>query len=471
MIEIYFTNSLSKKKERFVPLEPGRVKIYNCGVTVYDRCHLGHARGAINFDVLRRFLEAVGYQVTYVKNYTDIDDKMIARAAERKITVAELAKENIALHDRDMASLGIQPPHIAPKATEHLPEIIQMIERLVQGGHAYAAGGDVYFKVRSFAAYGELSGKSIEDLISGHRVALGTEKQDPLDFALWKAKKPGEPFWQSPWGEGRPGWHIECSAMSEKYLGESFDIHAGGSDLIFPHHENEIAQSVCAHHQPFVRYWLHNGMIQIQSQKMSKSLGNFAAIEDLLLVYEPELIRFFILSSQYRASIDFSKEALHKALEGLDRLYTALRSAQENRPQLPPGPAPNELKQKKKQFFAALADDLNTPAALAVLFDLARGLNIASDPATAGRIFGLLQELAQVLGLLEQDPSLWFQRPRIREGKEQGPSAAEIESLIQQRIQARAEKNWAEADRIRDLLRAQGIVIEDQAGKTIWKRK
>ena len=470
MIEIQFYNSLKKKKEAFTPIEAGKVKIYNCGVTVYDKCHLGHARGAINFDVLRRFLETLGYDVTYVKNYTDIDDKMINRATERGITVAQLGEENIALHDEDMASLGIRPPHIAPRATEHMPEIVKLIESLIKQGHAYESSGDVYFKVRSFEDYGKLSGKSIEDLISGHRVELGDLKEDPLDFALWKAKKEGEPFWASPWGEGRPGWHIECSAMSQKYLGETFDIHAGGSDLIFPHHENELAQSQCGQGKPFVNYWLHNGMIQIEAQKMSKSLGNFATISDLVKIYEPELIRFFILSSQYRASIDFSSEALHHSLEGLDRIYDGLRRAQNDWGELPTMEPDERILKKKNQFFKALADDLNTPGAIASLFELTRMLNTANNLEEVAMIYPQILALGKVLGLLEADPQAWFKSPRIKEQGTQELDAQTIEAMLEERIQARAAKNWAKADEIRDQLVAQGIMLEDKEGKTLWKR-
>lgn len=464
---IQFYNSLTKQKQAFEPIEPHRVKIYTCGVTVYDRCHLGHARGAVNFDLLRRFLKARGFEVTFVKNYTDIDDKIIARAGERGISCDELTQEMIKLHDQDMAALGVLPPDLAPKATEHIGEILSLITCLSDKGHAYQQGADVFFKVRSFEGYGKLSGKNIDDLLAGSRVEVNQTKEDALDFALWKGAKPGEPKWESPWGEGRPGWHIECSAMAKKYLGERFDIHAGGSDLIFPHHENEIAQSEACHGEQLANFWLHNGMVKIDSHKMSKSLGNFFTIADLLETYHPELIRFFLLSAQYRAALNFSEEGLAAQLEGLDRLYSALAKAQPLAgPNAPEDYGP-EAVHFEERFFKALDDDLNTPLAIGVLFAAAKAINVGE---LDGEGYYLLKDLGSILGLLGQDPADWFKSPRIKAAQE-GLSNEQIEALIQARIDARAAKNWGEADRLRDELLDAGIQLIDKDGKTEWRRK
>jgi len=472
-MEIKLYNTLTNKKEIFQPIKPGEVKIYNCGVTVYDSCHLGHARGAINFDVLRNVFEAINYQVTYVKNYTDIDDKMINRANDRGITIAELAKENILSHDEDMKSLGINEPDIAPRATDHIPEIISITEKLIQKEFAYEVKGTVFFRVRKFSEYGQLSGKNIDDLKSGIRVEIDQDKEDALDFALWKAAKPNEPTWDSPWGPGRPGWHIECSAMSVKYLGESFDIHAGGSDLIFPHHENEIAQSESANGKKYANHWLHNGMIKIEGQKMSKSLGNFATIMDLVVKYHPELIRFFVLSAQYRQPIDFSKEALIKSAEGLDRIYGAMEKfeAVETAKIDSDDSVKEKIAAYRQRFMEAMCDDLNSPQAIAVMFELARSMNSASDSdPLASAQYQLLLELGDVLGIFKVKPSDWFKTPRIK--KECGGlSDEEIDQLLIERKKAREDKNWEMADKIRDQLNAESILIEDRDGKTIWRRK
>ncbi|MDT8445963.1 MAG: cysteine--tRNA ligase [bacterium] len=465
---IQFYNSLTKEKTPFEPIEKGKVKIYTCGVTVYDYCHLGHARGAVNFDLLRRFLEVRGYEVTFVKNYTDIDDKIIARAQERGVDYQQLTQEMIAAHDEDMAALGVKPPDIAPKATEHMGEILEMINCLQGKGLAYQQGPDVFYKVRSFESYGKLSGKNIDDLLSGSRVEVNETKEDALDFALWKGAKPGEPKWESPWGQGRPGWHIECSAMAKKYLGPRFDIHAGGSDLIFPHHENEIAQSEGCHGEPLANFWLHNGMVKIDAHKMSKSLGNFFTIRDLLKTYEPELIRFFLLSAQYRAALNFSEAALAAQLEGLDRLYGALAKSCEGG--IPPDPddfGPEALSLEHR-FFEALDDDLNSSLAISVLFEAAKSINLGGLKEDG---YWLLRELGEVLGLLQQDPESWFKNPRIRKESGGELSAEQIEQMIAGRAQARIDKNWAEADRLRDALVAGGIQLIDKDGKTEWRRK
>jgi len=472
-MEIKLYNTLTNKKEVFQPLEPGQVKIYACGETVYDRSHLGHARSAINFDVMRNVFKALGYDVTYVRNHTDIDDKMINRANERGMSVSELAEENIEFHDSDMGSLGINPPDFAPRATEYVPQIIEMIQNLYDKGFAYEAGGDVFFRVRKFEEYGKLSGKNIDDLQSGARVEVDESKEDALDFALWKGAKPGEPTWESPWGHGRPGWHIECSAMGKDLLGITFDIHTGGSDLIFPHHENEIAQSECANDQTFVHYWLHNGMIKIEGEKMAKSLGNFAMIADLVDKYHPELIRFFVLSTQYRQSLDFSEAAIESRLEGLDRIYGALEKYESKKAAVASADTAfdkAQLADHHQRFLQALADDLNTPQAIGVLFELTRALNsIDNQDPLAATLYQKILDLGDILGILKVPANQWFKTQRIQKG-ESDLSDSEIDELIQEREQARAEKNWARADEIRDKLQDAAIQLEDREGKTFWRR-
>ncbi len=476
-MELKLYNTLTNKKEIFKPIEPGKVKIYTCGVTVYDHCHLGHARGSINFDVMRNVFKALGYEVTYVKNYTDIDDKMIKRSLERRIPIAELAKENIESHDKDMADLGVNPPDQAPKATDYIDDMIEITRKLVEKGYAYESNGTVFFRVRKFDEYGKLSGKNIDDLMSGIRVEIDSDKEDALDFALWKAAKPGEPTWESPWGPGRPGWHIECSVMSKHYLGETFDIHTGGSDLIFPHHENEIAQSECANDKPYANYWLHNGMIKIRSQKMSKSLGNFATIKDLVKQYQPELIRFFTLSAQYRQSLDFNHEALAKSAEGLDRIYGAMEKYLSVAPREQLENSRNKsilIQSEIDTFLEAMCDDLNSPKAIAVLFELTRKLNsLEASSDEAGAVYGTLLHLGEILGLLRIPADQWFKTPRIRTiaASNEGLSDDEIDSLIDQRNQARKGKNWELADKIRNQLQDASIVLEDRDGKTVWRRK
>jgi cysteinyl-tRNA synthetase len=475
-MELRLYNTLTNKKEVFKSIEPGKVKIYTCGVTVYDHCHLGHARGAINFDVMRNIFKAIGYEVTYVKNYTDIDDKMIARSLARNISIAELAQENIDSHDKDMSDLGVNPPDLAPKATDYIAEMVEITKVLIEKGFAYEVNGTVFFRVRKYDQYGKLSGKNVDDLVSGIRVEIDSDKEDALDFALWKAAKPEEPNWDSPWGPGRPGWHIECSVMSKHYLGETFDIHAGGSDLIFPHHENEIAQSECANGKPYANYWLHNGMIKIQSQKMSKSLGNFATIRDLVQQYHPELIRFFTLSAQYRQSLDFNKEALAKSAEGLDRIYGAMEKFLSNAPkdflEKSKDPA-GILKDEVDHFLEAMCDDLNSPEAIAVLFDLTRRLNSLATGEEAACVYQTLVHLGDLLGLLKAPADQWFKTPRIRELSADSSLLTDddIDSLIEQRKQARVDKNWDLADQIRDQLQDASIILEDRDGKTVWRRK
>ena len=459
MLNLY--NDLSRIKEPFTPIVPGKVTMYVCGMTVYDLCHLGHARVLVVFDVVARYLRWLGYDVTYVRNITDIDDKIINRANERGEPFRALTERFIQAMHEDSAALGVLPPDQEPKATEHLDEIIAMISRLIERGHAYAAdNGDVYYDVKSFPTYGRLSGKSIEDLRAGARVEPGEAKRDPLDFALWKSAKSGEPSWESPWGAGRPGWHIECSAMSTKALGDTFDIHGGGADLTFPHHENEIAQSEGATGHPFVRYWMHNGFVRINDEKMSKSLGNFFTVREILERYRAEEVRYFILTSHYRSPLNYDEEHLQNARAALTRFYTALRGLPQAESAADEG--------FRQRFNAAMDDDFNTPEALAVLFDLTREINRAreQEPARAAALATSLVEMGGVLGLLQDDPERYL---RGGAGSD-GPSDDQIEALVQQRLSAKREKNWGEADRIRDQLNAMGVLLEDGPQGTSWRR-
>ena len=460
MLQIY--NSLTNKKETFKPLVDGEVKLYVCGMTVYDYCHLGHARVLVAFDVVYRFLKARGYNVTYVRNITDIDDKIIARANENGEEFLTLTERFIdAMHEDEKALSVISPTH-EPKATDNIPQIIAMIETLIEKGNAYqGSNGDVYFDVSSFPEYGKLSGRKIEDLRSGERVAVDTAKKDPLDFVLWKPAKPEEPQWDSPWGAGRPGWHIECSAMSMELLGANFDIHGGGHDLQFPHHENEIAQSESCTGEQFANYWMHNGFIRIDDEKMSKSVGNFFTIRQVLESYSPEAVRYFLLSSHYRSPLNYSTESLDGAIAGLDRLYNTLRG-------LPEAEA-TRWSEYEDKFYAAMDDDFNTAEALASLFDLARVINKLeqTEGAEAAAPLGaLLKKLGGILGMLQLDPDAWLQRDSSGDGLD----AAAIEAKIQERIQAKADKAWGKADGIRDELKAAGITLEDKGPETIWRR-
>jgi cysteinyl-tRNA synthetase len=460
MLTLY--NDLSRAKEPLVPLEPGRVRLYVCGMTVYDLCHLGHARVMVVFDVVVRYLRALGLEVTYVRNITDIDDKIIQRANERGEPFTALTERFIAAMHEDAAALGVLPPDLEPRATSHLPEIIAMIERLVARGHAYAtAGGDVYFDVRSFPGYGRLSGKSIDDMRAGARVEPGEAKRDPLDFALWKAAKPGEPAWPSPWGEGRPGWHIECSAMSTQALGDTFDIHGGGADLTFPHHENEIAQSEGATGHPFVRYWMHNGFVRVNDEKMSKSLGNFFTVREILARYRPEEVRYFILTSHYRSPLNYGDEQLDNARGALTRFYTALRGL--------PVADPVDDGGFGERFHAAMQDDFNTPEALAALFDLARETNRAraDDPARAAGLAATLRHLGELLGILQDEPESYL---RGAAGVADGLDDAAIEDMIERRAAAKQAKDWQAADEIRERLKQAGVLLEDTPGGTTWRR-
>jgi len=460
MLEIY--NTLKRRKETFKPIESGKVRMYVCGMTVYDYCHLGHARVLVVFDTAVRYLRYSGYDVTYVRNITDIDDKIIQRANENGEPIDQLTGRFIQAMHEDAAALDVIPPDQEPRATHSMQAIIDMIQTLVDRKAAYVGpNGDVYYDVSSFASYGRLSGKRIEDLRAGARVDVDESKQDALDFVLWKCAKPDEPSWDSPWGAGRPGWHIECSAMSTQCLGNHFDIHGGGMDLAFPHHENEIAQSEACTGEHFVNVWMHNGFVQINEEKMSKSLGNFFTVREILKTYRAEEIRYFILSSQYRSPLHYSDDNLDKAGGALARLYTALRD-------LPEGPAAGESEYRER-FKKAMDDDFNSPEALAVLFDMAHEINRcrADDIQRAAEIAATMRELAGVLGLLQQDAERWLQGG----GSEDGLSDGQINDLIAQRDQARDDKNWAESDRIRDLLLEAGIVLEDGQSGSRWRRK
>jgi len=459
-------NTLTRRKEEFVPVEKGKVKMYVCGPTVYDFFHIGNARPFIVFDVLRRYLEYRGYEVTYVQNFTDVDDKIIRRAAEENSTMQEVSERFIGEYFADADRLGIKRATVHPKATEHINEIIDLISRLEEKGMAYAAEDGVYFDTSRFPEYGKLSKQSLEDLNAGARVEVDQNKKNPADFALWKKQKPGEPAWDSPWGKGRPGWHIECSAMSTKYLGQTIDIHAGGQDLIFPHHENEIAQSEGASGKPFARYWLHNGFINIENEKMSKSLGNFFTVRDISRDYDLEIIRFFMLSAHYRNPVNFSREMLEQAKNGLTRLYNAKRDLEHiaenadrkdmNREERAKA---EELEEYRKRFNEAMEDDLNTADALSVIFELVRDINAyikqGISAGFAKWALGFLMEFADVLGLLS---------------KQQGQLDQEIEDLVAERERARKRKDWALADKIRDDLKERGIIIEDTPQGVKWKR-
>ncbi|MDX1392095.1 MAG: cysteine--tRNA ligase, partial [Rheinheimera sp.] len=430
MLQIF--NTLSRKKEQFTPIVPGKAGLYVCGITIYDYCHVGHARTYVAFDVINRYLRFLGFDVTYVRNITDVDDKIIKRAAENNESCDALTERFTKAMHADFAALGLMPADIEPRVTTHMAEIIQLIETLVAKGYAYvAADGDVLFDVSKYAAYGELSQQNLEMLKSGARVDVADNKDDPLDFVLWKAAKPGEPYWQSPWGNGRPGWHIECSAMSGKHLGAHFDIHGGGSDLQFPHHENEIAQSTCAHGHKYVNTWIHTGMVQVDKEKMSKSLGNFFTVKDVLAQYNAEAVRYFLLSSHYRSQLNYSAENLEQAHAALGRLYTALRN-------VTPSAEVDMQSDYIARFKAAMDDDFNTPEALPVLFELAREVNRfkETEPAKAAELAGILKLLAGVLGMLQGDAEQFLQSGASDD------DVAEIEALIAKRNTARANKDW-----------------------------
>jgi cysteinyl-tRNA synthetase len=491
-MELQLYNTLTRKKEPFFTLEPGKVKLYVCGITVYDYCHIGHARSAIVFDVIYRYLMHRGYEVTYVRNFTDIDDKIIRRANEEKTDYRSIAERYIAAFYEDMDALDVLRPTLEPLATDHVPQMIEIVAILMKKGIAYQSGTDVYFKVESFAHYGKLSGRSLEDMIAGTRVEVDEQKRNPLDFVLWKGSKPGEPSWDSPWGAGRPGWHIECSAMGARYLGPSFDIHGGGKDLVFPHHENEIAQSEAAFGVPFVRYWLHNGFVNINNEKMSKSLGNFFTIRDILQTVHPETLRLFVLSKHYRSPVDFSDETVMEAERGLERLYATLaavtRQARESADAVI---ADRQLHSQDPELFTrvselpdafqeAMDNDFNTAQAIGYLFDLQRHLRRFLDRFGTKKLKGasamlalraarILQEQAGILGLLSRDPDAFLEQQRRLKLTTIGLSEEQVEQFIHLRHEARKARDFAEADRIREELAAKGIQLEDGPEGTHWR--
>ena len=463
MLRIY--NTLTRQKEPFTPLEPGKVGMYVCGITVYDLLHMGHGRTYVSFDLMQRYLRHKGFDVTYVRNITDVDDKIIKRALENNESCDELTARTIAAMHEDFESLNMLPADIEPRVTTHMPEIIDVIERLIAKEHAYVAkNGDVMFAVDSYDKYGQLGRQDLEQLVAGARVDVDDAKRDPLDFVLWKLAKPGEPSWSSPWGEGRPGWHIECSAMNSKHLGTHFDIHGGGSDLIFPHHENEIAQSCCAFDTPYVNYWVHTGMVQVDNEKMSKSLNNFFTVREVLKVYDSETVRYFLLSGHYRSQLNYTDDNLKQAKASLERLYTALRDVE---PNMTVDLASSEYGNK---FDTAMDDDFNSPEALSVLFEVARELNKEKGKEdekdkNAADLAGILVKLGAIMGVLQSSPEAFLQ------GGQDESEVEKIEALIAKRNQARAEKDWAAADAAREALTAMGIVLEDSAGKTTWRKE
>ena len=447
-------NTLTRKKEDFVPIEPGKARIYACGPTVYNYIHIGNARPICVFDVLRRYLEYRGYEVKFVQNFTDIDDKLIKKANEEGITVPEVAERYIAEYKTDAAGLGVRPANIHPRATEVVPDIIRIIETLIEKGFAYESHGDVYFRVHKFPDYGKLSHMPIEDLESGARVDVSEIKEDPLDFALWKSAKPGEPFWESPWGQGRPGWHIECTAMIQKYLGETIDIHCGGQDLVFPHHEDEIAQGECCTGHAYAHYWMHNGFINVDNQKMSKSLGNFFTVREVAEKFGYEPIKYLMLSSHYRSPISFSSGLIEEAHRGLKRLYTALDGRTGD------GAEVDWSEPFAARFKAAMDDDFNTAQAVAVLFELAGEINRTGSSALVRQLLAL----GRILNILGRDPEA-FLRGAVKSGDE-----ARIESLVAERAAAKKARDFAKADKIRADLLAEGIELLDGPQGTTWRR-
>ncbi|WP_182057625.1 cysteine--tRNA ligase [Pantoea sp. ME81] len=461
MLKIY--NTLSRQKEEFKPIHAGQIGMYVCGITVYDLCHIGHGRTFVAFDVVSRYLRYVGYQLKYVRNITDIDDKIIKRANENGESIETLTNRMIAEMHKDFDALGILPPDLEPRATRHIPEIIELVERLIERKHAYVAdNGDVMFDVLSDKGYGVLSRQDLNQLQAGARVEITEIKRNPMDFVLWKMSKPDEPAWNSPWGNGRPGWHIECSAMNCKQLGTHFDIHGGGSDLMFPHHENEVAQSTCAHDGDYVNYWMHSGMVMIDREKMSKSLGNFFTVRDVLAHYDAETVRYFLMSGHYRSQLNYGEDNLNQARAALERLYTALRHTDASAT-----PAGGE--EFEARFRTAMDDDFNTPEAYSVFFDMAREVNRLKTEvkAASDALAAKLRQLANVLGILQQDPEQFLQSSAQVNDDE----VAEIEHWVKARSDARAAKDWAQADVARDKLNELGVIVEDGPQGSSWRRK
>ncbi|MFH2075219.1 MAG: cysteine--tRNA ligase [Pseudomonadota bacterium] len=478
-------NTQSRKKEEFLPIEEGKVGIYVCGITAYDVCHVGHARSAVVFDVITRYLRYRGYEVTYVKNFTDVDDKIIEKARVQKKDMGEIAERYIREHDEEMEALGVARPTATPRATEHVDGMIRLVETLIAKGLAYVVDGDVYYAVEKFRGYGKLSGRGFEDMLAGARIDVNEKKRNPLDFALWKTSREGEPWWDSPWGRGRPGWHLECSVMSQRYLGSTFDIHGGGEDLIFPHHENEIAQSEGATGKPLARYWIHNGFVRVNSEKMSKSLGNFFTIRDILKQYHAEVLRLFLQQSHYRSPVDFSDAVLAEARQGMDRFYSTLKTLRER---MAGGQAvfgeersgkdrelTDQIEVLRERFCEAMDDDFNTARAIGYLFDAIRFLNASlsgktaeASPAVLEQAENGLREIGAVLGLFREEPEGYLRLDREREAAKRGLAVVEIEALIAERRVAREAKDWQRADEIRKSLAVQGVILQDSPTATTW---
>ena len=486
-------NTLTKKKEKFVPIKEGKIGIYVCGITAYDVCHIGHARSAVVFDVIYRYLKYRDYEVTYVKNFTDVDDKIIGKANAEGTDICDISERYIREHNEDMDRLGVVRPTVSPKATDNINGMIRLIGTLMEKGLAYVVDGDVYYSVEKFEGYGKLSGRGLDDMLAGARIDVDEKKKNPFDFVLWKSSKEGEPWWDSPWGRGRPGWHIECSVMSQRFLGDTFDIHGGGEDLIFPHHENEIAQSEGATGKPFATYWIHNGFIKIDSEKMSKSLGNTLTIKEVLTAYHPEVVRFFILQSHYKSYIDFSDASVAEARVGMKRVYTMLKNIKDalNEEADLSDTSEKDLSGENEKvwekvstlpdrFREAMDDDFNTAMAMGYIFDTVRIINgyISKNSApTRESLFVLnearerIRELGKVLGLFLEDPDEYFEKDKEREARKSDLDVEEVERLIDERKRARESKDWHRADELRDLLSAMGIIIKDTSISTTWKVK
>ncbi|MFO7556090.1 MAG: cysteine--tRNA ligase [Desulfobacterales bacterium] len=470
-------NTLSRQKEIFEPIEPGKVRMYVCGPTVYDSSHIGHARSVVVFDVIARYLKAVGYQVVYVRNFTDVDDKIIDKANQMGIDSSAVAERFIREFYEDMDALNVERATVEPRATEHIDQIVQFVEKLIKAGFAYQVDGDVFFSVEKFKEYGKLSGRKLEEMEAGARIDIDERKNNPFDFVLWKSAKPGEPSWESPWGEGRPGWHIECSVMSSEYLGETFDIHGGGKDLCFPHHENEIAQSESISGKLFVKYWIHNGFVNINQEKMSKSLGNFMMIKDVLKNHHPEVIRLFLLSNHYRSPIDFTEKAMDEARKGLDKMYALLLRVDhtmgfESNQEIEPGDC-------WQQFCEAMDDDFNSARGIGIIFETVRKVNrmldqyenSGSDPIKQTIRSGLADVLriGNILGILLEKPAVYFDKEQTQILDQKSVDPAVIEKMVEERNAARKTKNWKKADQIRNQLAEMDVILEDRPEGTVWK--
>jgi cysteinyl-tRNA synthetase len=470
-------NTLNRKKEVFKPIDPGKVRMYVCGPTVYDSCHIGHARSVIIFDVIARYLKAIGYDVLYVRNFTDVDDKIIDKANQLGIKSTAVAERFIKEFYEDMDALNVKRATIEPKATDHIKQIIQFIERLIEGGYAYRVEGDVYFSVEKFEEYGKLSGRKLDEMEAGARIDINEKKNNPFDFVLWKSAKPGEPFWESTWGKGRPGWHIECSVMSNEYLGETFDIHGGGKDLCFPHHENEIAQSESISGKPFVKYWIHNGFVNINQEKMSKSLGNFLMIKDILKTYHPEVVRLFLLSSHYRSPIDFTEKAMDEVRKGLDKMYALLLRVDktmdsESNQEIEPGDC-------WQQFCEAMDDDFNSAHGIGIIFDTVRKVNRMLDQyknsgsdqikQTIQHALVDIRRTGNILGILLEKPAVYFDKKQTQVLEQKSVDPTMIAKMVEERNAARKANNWKKADQIRAQLADMGVILEDRPEETVWK--